>query len=487
MLDVGASSAGKTSHHTFVPDGSMEREFWLHRPSCSRGGRLPLVLMLHGWGERGSQYAGVAQQTYGWREGADRWTEEADRACFNVAWPQGLSTQLGSRKRTSWNGGGCSTAGASLCSTSSVERSYGGSLCSRESCGGRCDACAWCSCADDVGFLTQLTMALRADAALRVDPQRIFLAGCSNGGMMVWEMALHGPPGLFAAFVANCGLPHRGLVQPPSRALSLLQIHATNDGTIPSDGSPDTDGGWVYETVEDALSAAEHPTGAQTCESASTGWISLRDAIDASHSNALSEADVPWLSALDFGPRPATRTASDGTCRAKARCAGGAIIAHCTGTFGHDWPGWAAAVAWRFFVYAAEQAALEPTTLEPPALDLALGNQSVNQSAEVGGGALLGATQDASAPSSAVLILVLALASALGIALAAATFRRCGRKRRHRQPRQESHGTTTISSSTTANRHAIASDIVDDSFDAYELNDAALAAMASASSAEEAT
>ncbi len=94
-------------------------------PCCAAapGRRLPLVLMLHGWGERGAKYAGL--------EGApaddDQWTATSEEHCFLVVWPQALTTQLGAYGATAaWNAGGCSTAGAALCDVAAVRREYGG-------------------------------------------------------------------------------------------------------------------------------------------------------------------------------------------------------------------------------------------------------------------------------------------------------------------------------------------------------------------------
>ena len=47
--------------------------------------------------------------------------------------------------------------------------------------------------------------------------------------MMAFELAFRAPPGLFAAFVTNCGAPHVGYGCVPSLARPHLHIHATND------------------------------------------------------------------------------------------------------------------------------------------------------------------------------------------------------------------------------------------------------------------
>lgn len=378
---------GQTVHRTFF-HGGVERDFWLHEPLCAaQSTGRPLVLMLHGWGERAAQYAGVERVSW-WRAGADRWVEEAQRACFVVAWPQGLLTRLRPRMwLTSWNAGGCSSAGEELCDYSEVVRNNGGSLCSDASCG-TCAACAWCSCADDLGFVVALTRALLSSEALRVDRRRVYAAGCSNGGMLTYDLATRGPPGLFAAFTVNCGLPHRGHACVPLHgAPALLHIHAPNDRTIPPDGQPAAKGGWRYETAEVALAALQAAGDGDgrrcTAPSSASGqpewrWLRALAAVGGGHaegggSGGLAEAGgatggpvspdpadpLGWLQGVSFGRHNPISVSADGRCRLLAACSNGAQVVQCTGSFGHDWPAWAAAVAWRFFEQHTQRA---PTT-----------------------------------------------------------------------------------------------------------------------------
>lgn len=166
---LSALTGGTTTHHTFADLGGLMREFWLHTPLRAIY-RPPLVLMLHGWGERGSSYVGL--DGWGARTGyGDHWKATAEAHGFLVAWPQGLATRMGnySDSEPSWNAGGCAHVGAAACDARDVRSVYGGLICS-DSCS-VCRTCAWCACVDDVGFLVRLTRALLS-SSLRVDASR---------------------------------------------------------------------------------------------------------------------------------------------------------------------------------------------------------------------------------------------------------------------------------------------------------------------------
>ena len=323
--------------------------------------------MLHGWGETGAQYAGLAAGAFD-REGADRWIEESERGCFFVVWPQGILTKLGSRARyklTSWNAGGCSSASSDLCDVRAVVHAYGQQgLCSLDTCGGTCDACAWCTCLDDVDFIVSLTRELRA-SNLGIDAQRVYVAGCSNGGMMAYELMMRAPSGIFAAFVTNCGLPHVGHLCAPRQLRPILHLHDPNDRTIPPDGSPAHIGGWRYERADGVLASLGAAGGCALVDAdrwlqldgfgeASGGGIGMRgngDGVSSSSGgdDGTEATELQWLRGVSFpGGRSFANAVEYDRCTLRAACDDGAELVYCTGDFGHDWPAWGAAVAWRF-------------------------------------------------------------------------------------------------------------------------------------------
>ena len=160
----------------------MLREFRTFVPSSLDAARsAPVVLVLHG-GMGTAQ--GAAVQT-----GFDA---EAERGGFLVAYPQGIG-------RT-WNAGAC-------CGPA-VRRGI-----------------------DDVGSISAMLAEL--GRAHRIDADRVFATGISNGGMMAARLACD-LPGTFAAIapvaaslVAPCG---------SSAPVSVLHIHGTADRNVPIGG-----------------------------------------------------------------------------------------------------------------------------------------------------------------------------------------------------------------------------------------------------------
>jgi polyhydroxybutyrate depolymerase len=137
--------------------------------------------MLHGGFGTGLQ----AERAYGWNAAARA-------AGFTVAYPDGLNR--------AWNaGGGC--------------------------CGvpGR-------SGTDDVGFITQLVA--RICAEIRIDPDRIYATGMSNGGMLAYRLASE--TRIFAAIgpVAATQLSRSRSPAP----VSVIHIHGTADRNVPYRG-----------------------------------------------------------------------------------------------------------------------------------------------------------------------------------------------------------------------------------------------------------
>ena len=359
----------------------------MHVPSCVLNGytHLPLVIMLHGYTERGDKYAGIDPTS----DYSDQWVDEGNRpnpdGCFVTVWPQGLETQQGvdpSYVVSSWNAGGCSTLGTSGCDFNEVFALYGGGLCAHDAyCGDTCAPCSWCTCVDDVGFLITLTHHLKdppggdgpQQDVTAINPNRIYVAGCSNGGMMAFELAQRAPPGLYAGFATNCGTYHPGSQCAPFWSHPQIHIHATDDPTIPYDGTPSTDdGAWVYESVDNALSGMEASAGCATTPS-TAAWVSLAS-LDPASSTAATQASLtasglPWLYGLAL-PNNASRAAAisqNARCRLRAKdCANGAQFVLCTGEFGHDWPLWAAAVSWKFLKQFEAVASTPAQSLPPP-------------------------------------------------------------------------------------------------------------------------
>ncbi len=83
---------------------------------------------------------------------------------------------------------------------------------------------------DDVGYLEKSIKALKQN--YKVDPDRIYLLGHSNGAMMAHRLACEHAD-LFAGVASLAGSGMRDLSQcKPSSSVSILEIHAENDRTV---------------------------------------------------------------------------------------------------------------------------------------------------------------------------------------------------------------------------------------------------------------
>ncbi len=110
--------------------------------------------------------------------------------------------------------------------------------------------------ADDIGFLRRLIAALAADGT--IDPERVYFAGPSIGGMMVLRLLCEAPDLVAGAAVAIASFPWGAECRegPPR---PVLYIHGTEDSIVPPGGGRIggwnpliRERGWV-EPVEDTL------------------------------------------------------------------------------------------------------------------------------------------------------------------------------------------------------------------------------------------
>jgi polyhydroxybutyrate depolymerase len=170
-----------SSGHTLRIDG-VDRAYRVYVPSDLPDEQVPLVVMLHG----GFGSAVQAENVYGW-------DAAADAGGFVVAYPDGLGR--------AWNAGGC-------CGQAAARN------------------------VDDVGFVSAVVQELAR--RLELDPDRVFVTGMSNGGIMAYRMAceteLFAAVGVVSAtMLVDCAA---------KRPVSVLHIQGARDESIPPDGSP---------------------------------------------------------------------------------------------------------------------------------------------------------------------------------------------------------------------------------------------------------
>lgn len=181
---------------TLVHEG-RKRQYLVHAPQGYNARRpTPLVVAMHGGG--GNMNI-LANDTY---YGLISKSEESGTI---VVFPNGYS-QRKTGKLATWNAGEC--------------------------CGAARDEGA-----DDVGFIRAMLGELRAQ--LNIDPERIYATGMSNGGMMSYRLACE-MSDTFRAIAAVAGTDNTQRCK-PTRAVSVLHIHALNDTHVLFNGGAGPD------------------------------------------------------------------------------------------------------------------------------------------------------------------------------------------------------------------------------------------------------
>ena len=188
LLAVPAALRAQTTVVSTIRSGGLVREYRLYVPAIytRTTGRVPLLLNLHGYGSDNFQ-----QENYG------DFRAIADTANFLVVHPNGVFD--GSNNRN-WNTFGPRGTGV-----------------------------------DDVAFLAALidTLASR----YRLDPDRIYSTGMSNGGFMSYELACQLSNRVAAiASVTGSMTASRLATCTSGRPVPVLEIHGTADGTVPYTG-----------------------------------------------------------------------------------------------------------------------------------------------------------------------------------------------------------------------------------------------------------
>jgi len=195
---------------TLTHDG-IERVYEVHVPPAYMGTTpVPLVLTIHG-----------AHNTPGMVRSWSRMNTVADENGFIVAYPAGVDC---------WNSGfalpGCTAAD------------------------------------DDVGFLTTVVADIESHTC--VDPKRVYAAGISNGAMMAQRLACE-KADIFAA-VAGVAGPLGFSPCTPSRPISVVYVHGTEDATVGYSSARPTVNGWAMRNGCTDSPIETYNLGSTVCE-----------------------------------------------------------------------------------------------------------------------------------------------------------------------------------------------------------------------------
>ena len=300
--------AAGTSQAASLKSGGIDREYRIHLPTAYAADEpAPLVLVIHG-------YTGLAEQT---ENAYTSFRPHGDEHGYITVFPQGTGFRAGDAWVTSWNDGACNASpgpAGPICTDGADDYP------TPPECGSPRE-CDWCSCHDDVQFISELLDELEEKYC--IDRNRVFATGISNGGMFVHRLGCE-LPHRFAAIAPVAGTLARGFNCAPSGdpPISMMNIYATADDTVPFDGSPASDG-FLYTPTRDVMEL----------------WASVA-------SQGCAGADSPY---------PTSRDGFSGfRCIQRADCASGAELVDCAWDGGHDWPRkdgaeFASPVIWEFF------------------------------------------------------------------------------------------------------------------------------------------
>lgn len=206
LFFFGDQANGENLVEHWFPHDGMERRFVEHLPENFAAGN-PLLLVLHG-GES-TMYGNF--ESGGIRPGAFAarpWTALSNQHGFLLLSPNAHSTGGGWLLQEGgwWNDGRQPGAGAHVPT----------------------------STADDVGFLSQLIEWAIAERG--IDPQRVYVAGGSNGGMMTYRLLRERPDlvAAGAAFVAN--LPENLATKAVEQPRPIFIMQGSADTSMPFSG-----------------------------------------------------------------------------------------------------------------------------------------------------------------------------------------------------------------------------------------------------------
>lgn len=179
---------GQQTLNQSIMHDNLQRDYIIHIPaSYDSNSSIPLVLCFHGYG---GSALGMSYTSFNYI---------ADTANFIVVYPQGTLLQ----GVTHWNVGGWTLS----------------------------------SNTDDVGFISSLLDSLSNQ--YNIDQTRIYGTGMSNGGYMSFLLACQLSNRIAAiASVTGSMTPQMYNVCDPQRPVPILQIHGTNDQTVPYFGDP---------------------------------------------------------------------------------------------------------------------------------------------------------------------------------------------------------------------------------------------------------
>jgi polyhydroxybutyrate depolymerase len=247
-----------------ITHGGQQRMALIHVPrGWTAASTSPLVMALHGGG------GGAIYQADDARYGL---ITKSDQAGFIAVFPNGISPARSGMLAT-WNAGNC---------------------CAR----------ARDEAVDDTGFLRAVVADVRR--RIRIDEQRVYAIGMSNGAMMAYRLACEASD-VFRGIMAVAGTDNTKSCRPAS-PVPVLHVHARNDDRVIFEGG-------AGQAFRDEAMVTDFTSVPATIDK----WVKLNRANATAH--GVLRVDGAY-------------------CERHDAAAGGAPVQLCvTETGGHSWPG----------------------------------------------------------------------------------------------------------------------------------------------------
>ncbi len=193
LLGAGCRNTSLEASSTYrfqIDSEGQKRWYYLYLPKGYDPGTIyPLVLVFHGGGGNPDHIINASQ-----------FNPIADQYSFLVAYPAGSGQLM--NHFLAWNAGGC-------CGTPARDGT------------------------DDVAYSQAVLDDIKS--RFKIDPDRVYASGHSNGALMVYRLACD----LSESFAAIAPVAGTLPVTPcrPSESVSILHIHGLNDANLPYEGS----------------------------------------------------------------------------------------------------------------------------------------------------------------------------------------------------------------------------------------------------------
>ena len=190
----GPHAAGLVRDNAIRIDG-ITRKYHYYRPATDGAQALPLVFLLHGHGGSADALSGQTGHPAPFKV----WMELAESQKILLVYPDGMP---GPDRERGWND----------CRADAVTN----------------------PASDDVAFIRSLIRHLRTQ--FRIDPERIYSAGFSNGGQMALRLALELPEHMAAVGAVAAAMPANSECRTSAQPVSVLFMNGTADVLSPYPG-----------------------------------------------------------------------------------------------------------------------------------------------------------------------------------------------------------------------------------------------------------